>query len=220
MDRPYLRLHLSEIIHQKRNFMKLIFMVLSMCFTTQFANLKTLSKAERKYAVEQLQESSEKLLGELQNLTPAQKNFKPAADKWSIAEVMEHIAVTEVGIAQIVEQTLKTPTDSLKRAEIKVSDVQIKKILTNRNGKVQAPEILKPTGRFTTIEDAIAYFNAQRKKNILFIETTEEDLRDRFWKHPATGVIDLYQSILLVSAHCERHTAQIAEIKKSNDFPN
>lgn len=200
--------------------MKLIFLISSLFLNSQFNSPKTLTQAERKYGVDQLTESSDKLLSVLKNLTIVQQNFKPAPDKWSIAEVLEHIAFTEVGLSQIVEQTLKAPTDSLKRAEIKVSDVQIKKILTNRNGKAQSPEILKPTGKFNSIDEAIKYFDTQRKKNISFIETTDENLRDRFWKHPATGVIDLYQTILLVSAHCERHTAQIEEIMKDKNFPS
>ncbi len=199
--------------------MKLIIMLCGLFVTTSFQSTKTITKAERKYAVDQLTESKEKLYVQLTNLTVAQQNFKAAPGKWSIAEVMEHIAVTEVGIAQIVEQTLKQSADSLKRAEINVSDVDVRKILTNRKGKAQSPEMLKPTGKFTTLEQAKSFFDAQRNKNIAFIETTNENLREHYWKHPATGVIDLYQSILLVSAHCERHTAQIAEIKSSKDYP-
>lgn len=175
---------------------------------------------ERMYAIAQLEDSQQKLLDALAGLTQEQLNFKPSPEKWSIAEVVEHIGLAETGIGQIVLQTLKTATDSTRRTEITVTDGQIRPILTNRNGKVQSPEKIKPTGRFSTIEQAIGFFKNARQRNIELIKTTTENLRDRYWQHPATGTIDLYQSILLIAAHCERHTAQIKEIKTAVGYPD
>jgi hypothetical protein len=60
----------------------------------------------------------------------------------------------------------------------------------------------------------------KRQATIEYIKTTQNDLRNHFWKHPATGVVDLYQTLILMSAHLERHTAQIEEIKSAKRFPN
>ncbi|MBX9782475.1 MAG: DinB family protein [Chitinophagaceae bacterium] len=199
--------------------MKLILLLSALLVSSHFSSTNALTEAERKYAVEMLQNSREKLLAELDGLTATQLNFKPAPDKWSIAEVVEHIGLAEMGIGQIVQQTLKAPVDSAKRKEIKVTDEQIRLVLTNRTGKVKSPEIIKPTDRFPEIKQAISFFTTARNKNIEFIKSTQEDLRNRYWQHPATGVIDLYQTILLISAHCERHTAQIKEIKADSNFP-
>ena len=62
-------------------------------------------------------------------------------------------------------------------------------------------------------------FKKQRLKTIEYIKTTNDDLRNHFWKHRLTGTIDLYQTILLMSAHLERHLAQIEQIKKTAAFP-
>lgn len=199
--------------------MKTILLFTSMFLTITFSTNNQLSDLERKYAIEMLQNSRDKLLVELDGLTVAQLNFKPSPDKWSIAEVMEHIGLAEMGIGQIIQQTLKTPADSNKRKEIKVTDEEIRQRLTNRSGKAQSPEIIKPTGRFSDIQQAIVFFTNARNKHIEFIQTTQEDLRNRYWQHPATGVIDLYQAVLLISAHCERHTAQIKEVKTDINFP-
>ena len=37
--------------------------------------------------------------------------------------------------------------------------------------------------------------------------------------HPEMGVMDGYQWLLLIAAHCERHTAQILEIKAMPGYP-
>ncbi|MBC7935807.1 MAG: DinB family protein [Rhizobacter sp.] len=199
--------------------MKLILLFTTMLFSTNLFQTNGLTEKERNYAAALLESSRQKLLTEIDRLSEAQLKFKPSPDKWSIADVMEHIGLAEMGIGQIVQQTLKTPLDSGKRKEIKVTDEQVRQRLTNRSGKVQSPEIIKPTGRFTDIKQAIGLFTNARTRNIEFIQTTQEDLRDRYWQHPATGVIDLYQTVLLISAHCERHTAQIKEIKTSDGYP-
>jgi hypothetical protein len=199
--------------------MKLILLLSAFLTYPHFSSTNELTDAERKYAVEMLQNSRDKLLTELDGLTNAQLSFKPSPDKWSIAEVVEHIGLAEMGIGQIIQQTLKAPIDSAKRKEIKVTDEQIRQRLTNRSGKAQSPEIIKPTGRFSNIKKAIGFFTNARNKNIEFIQSTKDDLRNRYWQHPATGVIDLYQSILLISAHCERHTVQIKEVKGDINFP-
>lgn len=199
--------------------MKALLLLIGLSFSTPFLTGTPITDTERKHALEQLELSRQSLLTELEGLSPAQLNFKPAADKWSIAEITEHIGLAEMGIGQIVQQTLATPADSLRRKEIKVTDEKIRKILTNRRGKAQSPEMIKPTGRFTNMEMAINFFSNARKNNMALVQSTQEDLRNRYWQHPATGVIDLYQTILLMSAHCERHIAQIKEIKAASDFP-
>jgi DinB superfamily len=199
--------------------MKLISLLIGLSFFFFSPNQNTLNDSERKYALGLFEESRQKLLDEIKGLTPEQLTFRAAPDKWSIAEVVEHISISETTLAGIVEKSLKEPTDSSKRKEIKVSDQQIRLFVTNRTGKAQAPEAIKPTGRFSDIKVATAYFNNARNKNIDFLKTTQEDLRNRVWKHPILGIIDLYQSYLLISAHCERHTAQIVEVKQSANFP-
>jgi hypothetical protein len=37
--------------------------------------------------------------------------------------------------------------------------------------------------------------------------------------HPMLKTIDAYQVMLLLSAHCERHTAQIDEVKADPHYP-
>ena len=199
--------------------MKLISVLIGLSFFCFFPNQSTLNDSERKYAIGLFEESRQKLLAEVKGLTHEQLTFKAAPDKWSIAEVVEHISITETTLAEIVEKSLKEPSDSSKRKEVKISDQQIRLFVANRTGKVQAPEAIKPTGLFSDNKVAMEYFTNARNKNIDFLKTTQEDLRNRTWKHPLLGMIDLYQVYVLISAHSERHTAQIVEMKQSANFP-
>lgn len=178
-----------------------------------------ITQEQRVYAVSELQRTRDLLEKELKGLTNEQVIFKAAPDQWSIAEVTEHIALAETGIFQITQGSLKAPADSSKRKEITVTEADIKKRLTNRTTKVQSPEVIKPTGKFPSTEQAFQAFVARRNATIDYIDKTDDDLLNHFWKHPATGTIDLYQTILLIAAHSERHILQIIEVKKSERFP-
>ena len=178
-----------------------------------------LTSAERQYAVDLLQKTKADLLQSVAGLSAAQLSYKADSTRWSVAQCVEHITLAEIGIFQIEQGAMQVPANLAKRSEITVTDTQIFSILTNRKGKVQSPEQIKPTGRFPSTETALQTFGQQRDKTIAYVQTTPDDLRTHYWKHPATGTVDAYQTILLLAAHGERHRLQIEEVKAGPGFP-
>ena len=180
----------------------------------------TLTAEERAAALKSLQATHDAFLQSISGLSEKQWTFKPAPDRWSIAEVSEHITVSEGMILQLVQSKIMTgPATPEKRAEVKVTDVKILTLIPDRSHKVQAPDFLKPTGRFATREETVKAFEQARKTTMDYVQTTNDDLRDHFAPHPMLGMMDAYQYILLISAHSERHTKQIEEVKADPGFP-
>jgi hypothetical protein len=153
------------------------------------------------------------------NLSEAQLNYKPALDKWSIAECIEHIKLAELEFPKIIGREMQQPANPSLRKKINITDEEIKPKMTSKNWKAKSPEIFKPSNTFASTNEAITAFQKQRAETILYIKTTNDDLRNRYWKHPLTGLIDLYQTLLLMNAHLERHKEQIENIKLLNEFP-
>jgi hypothetical protein len=181
--------------------------------------VNSITKKERKMLVKELKTTSADYLASVKRLSDAQLNFKPAFDKWNILQVMEHIALSEKGIMEYVQATLKQPADSSKRSEVKVTDEEFIKNVQDRSTKVNAIEMVRPTGKFKTANEAIEAFTTQRKQNIEFAQNTTEDLRNHFVSNPLWGTIDTYQLFLLMPAHTKRHTLQIEEIKATPEYP-
>lgn len=180
----------------------------------------TLTPEERTTALKSLQATHDAFLQSISGLSEKQWRFKPAPDRWSIAEVSEHITVSEGMILELVQGKIMTgPAMPDKRAEVKVTDVQILTVVPDRSHKVQAPDMLKPTGRFATREETIKAFEQARKATMDYVQTTNDDLRDHFGPHPMLGTMDAYQWVLLISAHSERHTKQIEEVKADPGYP-
>ena len=198
--------------------MKIVLLAITMLLTPMVD--QTLSPAEREHAVAELDSSRIAFLDATNGLSEAQWNFKPAPDRWSIAECAEHIGVTETFILNLItEQALKGPAEPEKRALVQGKDSSLMTMVVDRTAKFKAPEAIQPTRRWTTSGEITKNVLESRVRTIEFVSTTQEDLRDHFMDHPVFKTLDTYQWILLTSGHMRRHTAQILEVKADPNFP-
>ena len=198
--------------------MKIVLLAITMLLTPMVD--QTLSPAERDHAVAELDSSRKAFLDATNGLSEAQWSFKPAPDRWSIAECSEHIAVTEALVLKLVtEQALKGPAEPEKRTMVQGKDTALMTMAADRSAKFKAPEAVQPTRRWATSGEITKNLLENRVRTVDFINTTQEDLRDHFMDHPVLKTLDTYQWILLASAHMRRHTAQILEVKADPNFP-
>lgn len=181
------------------------------------AQAQDASAADKEKALALLESSKKGVLAATKGLSEAQWNFKPAPDKWSIAECMEHIAAAEDFIrGNITENVMKAP--AVPDRDIAKIDAGILAGVSDRTNKVQAPEPLKPTNRFGSPDGSIKHFVESRKTTEEFLKKTA-DLRGHAVDSPIGGKWDAYEFILLIGAHSERHTKQIEEVKTSPGYP-
>lgn len=186
----------------------------------QTAAPNALTPEERELALKSFQTTRDNFLKSIAGLSEKQWTFKPAPDRWSVAEVAEHIAVSESGLFGLVQnKIMSSPATPDKRAQVKGKDEIVLERIPDRSHKAQAPEFLRPTGRWATEADLTKAFEESRAATMEYIRTTNDDLRDHFFDHPVLGTLDGYQWLLLISAHSARHTAQIEEVKADPNFP-
>jgi len=199
-----------------RGFLK-VFTLVTVTAATTTAQVPT--QGERDRAMSYLHATRKQFLDTAGPLSPAQWKFKPASGGWSVAEVAEHLAVTEGSIFAGIEQALKAPATPEKKTETAGKDEVIVKMLPDRSRKVKAPEPLVPTGRFPTLEATVADFKLRRDRTIEFIEKTPADLRSHMFPHALFGMLDCYQWTLFLAAHSDRHIQQMKEVIASPGFP-
>jgi len=187
---------------------------------TSTTESKALTKEERDRGVDYLKQTQKDFLAAMEGLSEAQWKFKAAPDRWSIAETAEHIAVTEQTIWELVSgKIMKSPAAPEKAADAKGKDEIILNRIPDRSRKAQAPEQLKPTGKWATRAALTKDFDALREKEVTYLKETKEDLRNHFEEHPFLKTMDAYQWLIFNGAHCKRHTAQILEVKADPNFP-
>lgn len=179
----------------------------------------SLTKEERERAISYMKETEKNFLAAVDGVSDAQWKFKGAPDRWSIAETAEHIAVSEDLIWGRVTEIMKAPANPEKRAETQGKDKIIFEKIPDRSRKAQAPEPLKPMGKFATREELVKHFKAARAQEIAFLDQTKEDLRSHIADNPALDAMDAYQWVIFNGAHSKRHTAQIEEVKTDANYP-
>ncbi|HEX8409114.1 MAG TPA: DinB family protein [Thermoanaerobaculia bacterium] len=198
--------------------MKFRFVTLVCLFVTVAAfAADTVPVSDQAALVAQLKRTEARFLASVEGLSEAQWNYKPAPDRWSIAECAEHITATEPFMRNMAAEAIKTEL----AADVAGTTNQDQKILTflvDRSTKFKAPEPLVPTNRFGSPAAAMAAFRKERAET-LALASSDVDLRTHGSKHFALGPLDSYGWFLFLSAHSERHTLQIDEVKATPGFP-
>lgn len=178
-----------------------------------------LTLQEREFAGRFLNETELEVSSAIKGLNEAQLTFKPAADKWSIAECVKHIAAAEKRLWEMVEESLKQPANPEKKTGIKFTDEELINAVKDRSHKSKTFEALEPANSpYKSTAEALTSFQENRKKLIAFVKSTPEDLRNHV-SVLTIGTYDAYQFILLISAHSNRHKQQIEEVKQNIAFP-
>ena len=179
---------------------------------------QSLTQADRDRAVKYLESTRQGVQDATAGLSEAQWNFKPAPDRWSVAEVTEHIAAAEDFLrAMVTDQVMKAPPRPAGE-DVKAIDEMVLTAIPDRTHKAQAPEPLKPTNRFSSPEASLKHFAESREQTLDFLKK-HDDLRDHASDSPMGKKLDAYEWILFVAAHSERHTKQINEVKADPKFP-
>jgi hypothetical protein len=175
------------------------------------------TQAEKDKALQYLETTKKNVLEATKGLSEAQWNFKPAPDRWSVAQAVEHIAVAEDFIREMLkEKIMMAPAGDAGR-DVKKADEAVLAMVPDRTHKAQAPEPLVPTNRFGSPEGSIKHFMESRATTEDFLKTAT-GLRDHVADSPL-GKLDGYEFVLLIAAHSERHTKQINEVKADPNFP-
>jgi len=176
-----------------------------------------LTPAEKDRALQYLESTEKNVRDAVKGLSAAQWNFKPAPERWSIAQVVEHLAAAEDMLrGMIVEKVMISP--AAPDRDVKMIDDLVLKTVPDRSHKVDAPEPLRPVNRFGTPEEALKHFVESRGQTEDFLKRTP-DLRAHAIDSPMGQKLDGYEWVLLIAAHSERHTKQINEVKADANFP-
>jgi DinB superfamily len=175
-----------------------------------------LASQERETGIHYLAQSCQDVQNAVEGLSDAQWEFKHAPDRWSAVEIIEHLALIEGAVQNILLKIDAAPAGAPERG-VKQIDAMILLKVPDRSQKVQAPPQALPTGRWSPRE-ALSHFQT-RATQLGDVLNSRSDLRDHVVNHPVLGPLDGYQWILAVAAHHERHTKQILEVKADPHFP-
>ncbi|HTX14651.1 MAG TPA: DinB family protein [Candidatus Baltobacteraceae bacterium] len=174
-----------------------------------------MTPAERERAITSLRDSRDRLFATAEKLSPLQLAYKPAPDRWSVAECIEHIIVVENSVFGLIQKAIEQPPEAAKSGS---EDDAIVATVVDRTQRAKGPEALMPASRWSQ-DGLLPEFRQVRGRSLDFAGSTSADLRALVVPHRRFGHLDCYQWLLLIAAHGERHRAQAEEVIASAEFP-
>jgi len=161
----------------------------------------------------------ERFLPVVTGLTAAQESFQPAADRWSIAEIVEHVALVNRNFLSLVSRLHQQALEEGAGQAQPIAQPQLLAVSDpNRERRVEAPERVRPAGRQTVADSLI---NMQETAQ-LFRDAQPRleavDLTGPTFTH-RLGALNAYQWLVLLGEHQSRHLDQIAEVMASPGYP-
>ena len=151
----------------------------------------------------------------VERVPPKLRDKQPGADRWSVAQVLQHLGIIEKRIGLGMAKWVTDARTGGLGSEIETSSVMDSlplQLITDRSQRRNAPEEVRPQG---DIDAESAWATLQQTRESLraaFLAGDGLALSQVIQPHPVLGPINLYQWMLFVGSHELRHTAQVIEI--------
>ena len=159
-----------------------------------------------------LEEQRSILKSAFESVPPEARDLPPAPERWSAANVVEHLAIVEGRISKLLSERIEEARAGLSpetSADPILPTIDYKRMY-DRSVRVKAPETAIPTGldagsAWTALESAGA------KMQAMLIASDGLDLSPVTHPHPRFGLLSVYQWVAFLGAHEVRHAEQIRE---------
>jgi len=186
---------------------------------------ETLTAQELDQARKFLEQTQNSVVGATKGLSEAQWRFKPAPDRWSIVENLDHIVIVQERVlGPILDQLADAPAPPADRDSEQVDAIVINQF-SNRLARFQAPEFVHPANQI--IPNELLSRLAANYARLAECLESRPGLRQHVLpaaplkavSNGAYEVMDGYQWILAAAAHTERHTKQMLEVMAAPGYP-
>ena len=158
----------------------------------------------------------------LAGLTAEQENFRPASGGWSIAEIVEHLAILEgrlLGLLTVMVSKAEKAGLQRSAEDSNFNPVTLDQIIERSlKEKYTAPETAQPQGN-VSIQDSLERLRESRASLRALQPRFEAlDLTSTRYPHPAFGPLDSYQWLVMIGVHEDRHLRQIETLMASPEY--
>lgn len=147
---------------------------------------------------------------------------RPAPDRWSVTEVVEHLAMVEGRLGAMIGTMLReaAPRLGAERDDSAILPTLNPDRALDRSRALVAREGTVPTGTMSADAGLAAIDEARGALKRSLLEVDGLALGDVERAHPAFGTMSLYGWIAFVGAHMGRHALQVREVAESLRRPS
>lgn len=157
-------------------------------------------------------------LAQVARVPGARQAERPAPDRWSVAEIVEHVARIDAGVSKVLAAKSAEPLTATPEqlAEAQMTPEKAARI-RSRDERVEAPERVRPSGTLSP-EAALAQLSGARAALKAAFLAADRTLLDRaVHPHIMIGPLTLRAWVEFAAHHDARHAQQVAEIAQGWD---
>jgi hypothetical protein len=146
----------------------------------------------------------------------AEQEMQRLGDGWTVAQVLEHMAIVEGGAGRIVSNIAKQVVGTPETSDAPVGGALDKyRVPDPTFRKVVAPDVVQPL-HGAPVTESVARLRESRARLIAALEAASGSaLIGAHFTHPIFGPLDGFQWALLAAQHQRRHLVQIRTILAS-----
>lgn len=158
-----------------------------------------------------LAEGTNALLESVAGVSEEQARMRPAANRWSVLECVEHVILAENRMFALLAKESEPAagvSDGTREGRVRSRSV-------DREYKFEAPEFALPLGQFPSLSAAVDEFRRCRARTASYLTQCDEELRAKTAMHPVVGQVSCQELLIIISLHPARHAKQIREARQS-----
>ena len=148
-------------------------------------------------------------------IAPADRERRPAPDRWSVAEVLEHLAIVEMRVTTRLGDAFAAARAGGMTRDPETSSVVDGSFLArahDRRQRFKPGEHAEPRGGLSTMQ-AWSELEASRQAFLNLLEEADGlTVSGITAPHPAFGTLNFHQWAVFLGAHDARHALQIREM--------
>jgi uncharacterized damage-inducible protein DinB len=165
-------------------------------------------------AQDQIRHAAARFLAQCARASESQWVFRLGPAVWSMAQVTEHVAISNRNIHRMLtKRLLGSPIDGRATG---VLDVEIPYLFYRGD---EPPNVATPTGDWTDRKIAAEAFDESARALLEWAGAQDSELRAVGLEHPVFGLLDGVQWLLFAAAHMERHRAQLIGLAAHRGAP-
>lgn len=146
------------------------------------------------------------------SLGAGQEASRADAEAWSVGEIVEHLSLVEKQIIKLTTLMLMKAESGGAQASAdgRIEPLSLDKIIErSQREKYQAPETARPSGS-VSIADSLSVMRGSREAlHGLRPRLEAANLASVSYPHPVFGALNLYEWLVMIGFHEERHLRQI-----------
>ena len=162
-----------------------------------------------------------RLVARVESLDDGAQNFRADEKCWTVAEIVEHLAVLERRLSQLVAMMVGKVESVAAAAGAGAGGAHFKPVSLDelieqaRTQKFVAPEEVRPRGGVPAADSLARLKESRAALEALRPRIERADLAAATYPHPAFGPLNLYQWLAFIGLHEARHLNQIERLLAS-----